>query len=194
MTPVNPGPQITELLQMHRSGDNHALETLFPIVYEELHRIASSMMRGERGNHTLQPTALVNEAYLRLIGNTTSEYENKQHFIAISARVMRQVLVDHARAKKAEKRGGDFIKVTLSTRNSAEDYDLTEILAIDSALDKLSQLSERQARVVELRYFSGLEIEEVAQVLGISAGTVKRDWTVAKAWLFRELSDSFPIK
>lgn len=180
--------QVTQLLINYRNGDESALQTLFPIVYDELHRVAGSMMRRENAAHTLQATALVNEAYLRLIGQNSLDLTNKQHFVAIAARVMRQVLVDHARAKKAEKRGGDAVKVTLCTLGSVEEVELAQILDIDDALNRLAELSSRQAKIVELRYFSGLDIEETAQVLGCSTGTVKRDWNVAKAWLFRELS------
>lgn len=180
----------TALLQSYQQGNADALGELFPMLYQELRKLASSLMRREKAEHTLQATALVNEAYMRLVHQSAVPLADKKHFIAIAGRVMRQVLVDYARAKKAEKRGGDNIRVTLSAAENQEEVELAEILAIDQALQKLAELNERQARVVELRYFTGLDLEETAQVLGCSTGTVKRDWNVAKAWLYRELQKS----
>lgn len=179
--------EFTSLLQSYRNGDQGVLARLFPVVYDELRRLAGALIHRERSGHTLQATALVNEAYLKLVGQHSLDLADRKHFIAIAGRVMRQVLVDYARQRKAEKRGGDQVRVTLTGNDKAIEVDENEILAIDQALDKLKELSERQAKIAELRYFSGMDIEETAEVLGISTGTVKRDWVVAKAWLSREL-------
>jgi len=171
-------------------GDTDAMDRLLPVVYEELRRLAARYLKGERPGHTLQPTALAHEAYLRLVGQRESSWQGRSHFLGVAARAMRSVLVDHARRRKAIKRGGGQAPVPL---------DATLIVAgslpvafddLDRALDDLAKLSERQARVVELRYFAGLTIEETAEVLGISPVTVKRDWALARAWLYRELSET----
>ena len=183
--PVNPGT-VTGLLLAWRGGDNGALEQLVPLVHEELHRIAHGCMRGERPGHSLQATALVNEAYLRLIGAQQVDWQNRVQFLAVSARLMRRILVDFARSKKYQKRGGGAQPVTLD-----EALIVTEpgrdLVALDEALDALGQVDERKARVVDMRFFGGLSVEETAVALGVSADTVMRDWRLAKAWLMREL-------
>jgi RNA polymerase sigma factor (TIGR02999 family) len=179
---------VAQLLAAHRRGDREAFDRLVPLVYDELHRIAASYLARERAGHTLQPTALVNEAYLRLLQADDLEFENRSHFLAIAARLMRQILVDHARKHAARKRGGRRERVTLTegvaVDEGAPDVDL---LALDEALGRLAEKDERLARLVELRYFGGLSIEETAEVLGSSPRTVKRDWAVARVWLRRQM-------
>ena len=160
-----------------------------PLVYDELRRLAASYLRRERPGQTLQATALVNEAYIRLIGEKAQNWQNRTHFLAIAALSMRQILVQRARARNAAKRGGDPQRITLDEQllpASAQGGEL-DLLALDEALDKLARLDERQAKIVELRYFGGLSVEEAAEALGISPATVKRDWTLARAWLKKEL-------
>lgn len=171
------------------SGDAGALEQLTPIVYDELRRIARRHLARERKDHTLQSTALVHEAYLRLIGGSGSEYHNRQHFFAVAAQVIRRVLVDHARAVNAAKRGGGAQKILLEDQPEASSppENVAEVLALHEALERLAAFDQQQERIVELRYFAGLSIEETADVLGVSAATVKRDWVMARAWLAREL-------
>lgn len=179
---------VTQLLVNWRNGDESALDQLMPIVYDELHRLAKRYMSRERRNHTLQTTALVNEAYLRLVGQGQVEWRNRAHFFGVAAQVMRHVLVDHARSRQYAKRGGDAQRVTLNDDLAISHEDQIEVLALDEALNRLAALDERKSRIVELRYFGGLSVEETAEVLGLSAITVKRDWLKAKAWLYRELS------
>ncbi|MCL4781417.1 MAG: sigma-70 family RNA polymerase sigma factor [Bryobacterales bacterium] len=180
---------VTTLLARWSSGDAGALEQLTPIVYDELRRIARRHLARERKDHTLQSTALVHEAYLRLIGGSASEYHNRQHFFAVAAQVIRRVLVDHARAVNAAKRGGGAQKILLEDQPEASSppENVAEVLALHEALERLAAFDQQQERIVELRYFAGLSIEETAEVLGISAATVKRDWVMARAWLAREL-------
>jgi RNA polymerase sigma factor (TIGR02999 family) len=180
---------VTTLLARWSSGDPEALEQLTPIVYDELRRIARRHLARERKDHTLQSTALVHEAYLRLIGGSGSEYHNRQHFFAVAAQVIRRVLVDHARAVNAAKRGGGAQKILLEDQPeaSAPSENVAEVLALHEALERLASFDQQQARIVELRYFAGLSIEETAEVLSISPATVKRDWVMARAWLAREL-------
>lgn len=180
---------VTTLLARWSSGDAGALEQLTPIVYDELRRIARRHLARERKDHTLQSTALVHEAYLRLIGGSGSEYQNRQHFFAVAAQVIRRVLVDHARAVNAAKRGGGAQKIVLEDQPeaSAPAENVAEVLALHEALERLAAFDPQQARIVELRYFAGLSIEETAEVIGISPATVKRDWVMARAWLAREL-------
>jgi RNA polymerase sigma factor (TIGR02999 family) len=165
-----------------------------PLVYDELRRLAASYLRRERPGQTLQATALVHEAYVRLIGEKAHNWQNRTHFLAIAALSMRQILVQRARARKAAKRGGDPERITIDEQLlAAPDTgapDQIDLLALDAALDRLAALNERQARIVELRYFGGLGVEEAAEALGISPATVKRDWTLARAWLKRELKGS----
>jgi RNA polymerase sigma factor (TIGR02999 family) len=180
---------VTTLLARWSSGDAGALEQLTPIVYDELRRIARRHLARERKDHTLQSTALVHEAYLRLIGGSGSEYQNRQHFFAVAAQVIRRVLVDHARAVNAAKRGGGAQKIVLEDQPeaSAPAENVAEVLALHEALERLAAFDQQQARIVELRYFAGLSIEETAEVIGVSPATVKRDWVMARAWLAREL-------
>ena len=177
---------VTGLLARWRAGDQAAFDQLVPIIYGELRRIASTYLSRERENHTLQPTALVNEAFLRLIGQDV-EWQNRSHFIGVAAQMMRRVLVDHARGKQALKRGGDVTMIELSPDVAAADREY-QILALDDALQQLATLDERQAKIVELRFFGGLTIEETAEAIGVSPATVKREWTMARAWLHREIS------
>jgi RNA polymerase sigma-70 factor, ECF subfamily len=178
--------EVTLLLRAIKSGDKTAAEKLLPLVYSELHRLARSYMRRERPDHTLQPTALINEAYLRL-AHGDIDWQNRQHFIAVAATVMRRFLVDYARGHDAEMRGGDFQRVELSEVLAIAPERSEEVLAVNEALTALQAINPRQAQVVELRYFAGLSIEEVASTLNISPRSVKRDWMQARRWLFREI-------
>jgi RNA polymerase sigma factor (TIGR02999 family) len=177
---------VTGLLLAWRGGDEAALEQLVPLVHQELHRIARGCMRGERAGHSLQATALVNEAYLRLIGAQQVDWQNRVHFLAVSARLMRRILVDFARAKNYQKRGGGAQAVTLDEALVVAEPG-RDLVAIDEALDALAKMDERKAKVVEMRFFGGLTVEETAVALGVSPDTVMRDWRLAKAWLMREL-------
>ena len=178
----------TKLLSRASAGDSKAVSQLMPLVYDELRRLAASYLRRERPGQTLQATALVNEAYIRLIGEKAHNWQNRTHFLAIAALSMRQILVQRARTRKAAKRGGDPQRITLDEQLlPAPDASEVDLVALDAALDKLAALNERQAKVVELRYFGGLSVEEAAQALDISPATVKRDWTLARAWLKKEL-------
>ena len=186
--------ELTELLQEWRGGDRAALDSLLPIVYRELLRLAHFQMRQERPEHTLQSSALVHETYMRLVGLNPPNWESRTHFFAIAAQLMRQILVDHARRYRSGKRGGGVEVLSL------EDSDVSEfgtdkgpdIVAIDDALQSLSKIDDRKARVVEMRFFGGLNFEEIAEVLKVSAATVARDWSTARAWLHREISRSKP--
>ncbi len=184
---MDPG-SFTRALQQAAQGDAAALDLLFPAVYRELRQQAAGYLRGERTSHTLQPTALAHEVYLRLAGRRDFPWQNRAHFMAVSARAMRSILVDHARRRRAAKRGGGDTPVTLDTGAMLAVGSAVEHDDLDRALTDLARLSERQARVVELRYFGGLSIEETGEALGISPMTVKRDWATARAWLYRELS------
>jgi len=163
-------------------------ERIFQIAYEELRQVAGGLMRRERADHTLQPTALVHEAYLRLAGGTRLEWQNRAHFFGIAARAMRQLLVEHARRRGAEKRGGDLQRVTLDSRLGVAAVNEFEILELEDALNRLARMDERMARIVELRFFGGLTAEETAHVLDVSRRTVTEDWRVAKMWLAHELT------
>ena len=180
----------TQLLRDWRSGDEAAFDQLLPLVYAELRRIAQRYMSRERGNHTLQTTALVHEAYLRLIDQQTVPWQNRAHFFAVAAQVMRHLLVDHARARGVAKRGGQSQQVELSDVCSISGVPSAELLALDEALHKLHKHDPRKARIVELRYFGGLSVDETAEVLGLAGITVKREWLKAKAWLYRELNNA----
>jgi len=184
--------QVTDLLTRWRGGDRQALDSLMPLVYEELRVLARHYLRGERPDHTLQSTALVHEAFVRLVGQDPPDWKSRAHFFGVAARLMRQILVDHARNHKAAKRGGNSLTITISEElvgGKSEDIDL---LALDSALNSLAEVNPQQGRIVELRYFSGLTIEDTSEVLGVSPATVKRSWTVARAWLYREMNRSAP--
>ena len=178
---------ITHLLKEWSEGDQQALDELTPLVYEELRQQAGRYLRKERPNHSLQATALINEAFLRLIDVKDVQWQNRAHFFAIAANLMRRILVDHARRRDAEKRGGSQVCLTLDEGLAWANEPDVDLLAIDEALDKLAVIDEQQARVVELRFFSGLTVEETAIALGVSPKTVKRDWSVARAWLKREI-------
>jgi RNA polymerase sigma factor (TIGR02999 family) len=179
---------VTELLVRWRGGDREALETLIPLVYQELRRLAHSYLQRERSDHTLQSTALVHEAYLRLAGENAPQWQNRAHFFGIAAHVMRQILVEYARAHSAEKRGGpNACKLTLEDALQLPQTINVDVIALDGALQRLTELDEQQGRIVELRFFAGLTIEDTSEVLGISPATVKRDWTSARAWLYREI-------
>lgn len=180
--------QVTRLLLNWRGGDSQALGALTPLVYDELRRIARRYLQQERPGHTLQSTALVHEAYLKLIDQDVS-WQNRAHFFGIAAQFMRRILVDHARAKQADKRGGaNACRVTLVEGIAAAEQSEVDLVALDSALTRLAAIDPQQGRIIELRFFAGLSIEETAEVLEISPATVKRDWAMARAWLFRELS------
>ena len=184
-----PEPQrLTQLLVAWSDGDQKALDELFPLVYEELRQMARRQMRRERPGHTLRTTALVNDAYLRLVDQREVRWQNRAHFFAIAAQMMRRILVDHARAKRYEKRGGGAAHVPLEEAAVLAEGKAAEILALDEALKALAELDERRARVVELRYFAGLSNEEIAEVLKVSTNTVTRDWNMARAWLYHELN------
>ncbi len=179
--------EITQLLVAWGDGDKQALDRLMPFVYDELRRLARNYMRNQPSDHTLQTTALVNEAYMRLIDSDKVRWQNRTHFFAISAQLMRRILVDSARAKNANKRGGDNQKVTFSEALPVSLEKESELLALDTALDNLAKLNDRQAQIVEMRYFGGMNEKEIGEALEISTRTVRRDWSVARAWLFREL-------
>jgi RNA polymerase sigma factor (TIGR02999 family) len=184
-----PNARITELLIAWSDGGREALDELLPLVYDELRSIASRYLRHESGDHTLQPTALVHEAYFRLIDQRRVRWRNRAHFYGVAAQVMRRILVDHARAQRAEKRGGGREHLPLVEEETPSASHGVDILALDEALTRLAEFDPQQGRVVELRYFGGLTIDEVAEVVGISAATVVREWTIAKAWLRAELSE-----
>lgn len=178
---------ITQLLLAWSNGDQAALEQLVPQVYQELRRQAEFYLRQERPGHLLQPTALVNEAYLRLIDCDNIQWQNRAQFFAVAAQLMRRILVDFARARDYAKRGGGLRQVSLADAAIAPHQKVADLVALDDALNTLAELDPRQSRVVELRFFGGLKLEEIAEVLKVSVGTVRRDWSLAQAWLFNEL-------
>ena len=179
---------ITKLLLDWRNGDSEALDRLMPLVYEELRRMANNYMRNERRGHTLQTSALVNEAYLRLVDHENIAWQNRAHFFGVAAQAMRRILVDHARTRNYQKRGGAAQQVSLDDAATLADGRPAELIALDEALDELAKIDPRKCRVVELRYFGGLSIEETAEALGVSIPTVVRDWNTAKVWLMREMT------
>lgn len=181
----NPG-EVTQLLQHLQAGDETAMEKLAPLVYSELRRIAAGFLRRERSDHTLQPTALVHEAYLKLAAESGLSLESKSHFLGIAARAMRQILVDHSRRHKAQKRGGGM-KIELDENTPASGGDLPEILSLDTALNQLAELDPRKAQVIELKYFGGMTTEEISAHLGISTATVTRDLRMAQSWIRRAI-------
>jgi RNA polymerase sigma factor (TIGR02999 family) len=181
--------EITQLLVAWNNGDAVALDQLTPLVHRELHRIARRYMAAERPDHILQTTALVNEAYLRLIDWKNVEWQSRAHFFGLAAQIMRHILVDFARAQAREKRGGAGLKVSLSEAANIDSEQSADLVALDDALQALEKLDPRQARVVELRFFAGLSLEETAEALKVSVGTVRRDWSLAEAWLYRELNE-----
>ena len=179
---------VTQVLAQLCRGNAQAASRLLPLVYDELRRLAGQYLRGEADGHTLQPTALVHEAYLRLVNQTAADWQNRAHFFAVAAQAMRHILVDHARGRRAAKRGGDRVKLPLDEARGIflerDEY----LLALDEALQKLAALDAQQSRIVELRFFAGLTLEETAEVLGISPKTVQRDWLMARGWLHREVT------
>jgi RNA polymerase sigma factor (TIGR02999 family) len=180
---------ITVWLRQWSGGNAEALDELMPIVYAELHRQAASYLRRERVGHTLQPTALINEVYLKLIDQKNVNWQNRAHFFGIAAQAMRRILVDHAKSRHRAKRGGNAENLPIEAAEFAiSRTNSVDLVALDEALSRLAELDERQARIVELRFFSGMSVEETAEIMGISAATVKNDWRSAKAWLFSELA------
>jgi len=179
--------RVTELLMQWSSGDDAALAELTPLVYEELRRVAHHHLSAQRADHTLQTTALVNEAYLRLADQTNPSWQNRAHFFAVAARAMRQILVSYARGQQAQKRGGGALKVNLDDAALVSPGESKEIIELHEALEQLSALDSRKAQIVELKYFGGLSYDEIAEVLKISRITVRRDWEFAKVWLYTEL-------
>lgn len=181
-------PDVTRMLIAARDGDAQAESQVLALLYTDLKRRAQAMMRNEKANHTLQPTALVNEAYARLVGTALPEWESRAHFLAIAARVMRRVLVDHARARSSQRRGGDVETISLdASLPLSTDHD-PDVLALDQALERLAELDPRQAQMVTMRFFGGLTVAEVAEVMGVSKRTAEAEWTMAKAWLRQALS------
>ena len=183
-----PQQQVTELLAAWGGGDQAARDELMPLVYEELRRLARRCMNRERAGHTLQTSALVNEAFLRLVDQKNVRWQDRAHFFGIAARLMRQVLVDYARRRGYAKRGGDVRRVPLDEAVVVSEERAAEVVALDDALKSLAEIDPRKSQVVELRFFGGLSIEETAEVLGVSPGTVMRDWTFTKAWLRKEMA------
>ena len=183
---------VTALLLKWGKGDDDARERLIPLVHQELRQIARRCMAGERVGHSLQATALVNEAYVRLVDGKAVEWQDRAHFLAVAARVMRRILVDHARARHAQKRGGEGVRVTFDEALVVTDDPRQNFVALDDALEALAKFDERKSRVVELRFFGGLSVEETASVLDVSPDTVMRDWRLAKAWLQEEMRGDHP--
>ena len=181
--------RITELLQAHSSGDRKALDKLMPLVYDQMHRMAHNRMLGERAGHTLSTTELVHEAYLKLIDFNRVDWQNRAHFFGFASQIMRNILVDYALKRQAQKRGGNRQRVTFGESDAAIEMDLENIISIHQALERLEEQDERLVRIVECRFFGGLTIEETARALDISTPTVNRDWKMARAWLNRELAD-----
>jgi len=183
-----PPKEVTQLLQGWRGGDRNALDALVPLVYKELRRLAHFQLRDERQDHTLQSAALVNEAYVRLVGLKTPQWESRTHFFAIAAQLMRQILVDYARRHGSAKRGGSVCKLSLDDAMVVSRRKALDVVALDDALQELARIDARQSRVVELRFFGGLTLEEISAALEIGPATVQRDWTSERAWLYREIS------
>lgn len=181
-----PSQPVSTLLSRWRAGDQEALQALIPLAYQELRRIAQHHLRQERPDHTLQSTALVHEAYLRLMKQGPADIENRAHFMAVASHLMRQILVDHARGHRAAKRGGG-LKLELTEAMSLEQAPNVDLIALDDALNELARLDPQQSRIVELRFFGGLSIEDTAEIIGVSRTTVKREWATARAWLRREV-------
>jgi RNA polymerase sigma-70 factor (ECF subfamily) len=188
--PARSPHEITQLLAEWSDGNQTALDKLYPLVYDELHKMANRYMKRERKDHTLQTTALINEAYVRLVDQKNVHWENRAHFFAISAQIMRRILIDHARRHHYAKRGGGAQKVSLDETAMVASDPASNMLLLDEALNRLAEMDPRRGQVVELRYFGGLNNEEIAGVLKISENTVTRDWNMARAWLYQELSGS----
>ncbi len=187
-----PTGEVSELLQLWVGGDPQALSALMPLVYKELRRMAHYQLLAERTDHTLQSTALVNEAFLRFLGNHPAQLQNRSHFIAVASRLMRQILVDHARTRQANKRDGGY-RLDVAALDNVAVKDDAQLLALDDALQSLAQLDERQAKIVEMKFFGGLTAPGIGEVLGISLATVERDWAVARLWLRKQMRDGQPI-
>jgi len=185
-----PNDDVTQLLVSWSNGDRQAADALMPLVYGELRRLAASYLRRERSDHTLQSTALVHEAFIRMVDQRDVQWQSRAHFYGIAAQMIRRILVDHARTHQAEKRGSGALKLSLDDALQLSVPQELNLLRLDEALDQLAALDERQSRVVELRFFTGLSVEETAEVMKISTATVKRQWSSARAWLFREMSQS----
>lgn len=183
----SPPPNVTNLLVAWGKGDRQAFDRLMPQVQQELHRIAERYMAAERAGHDLQATALINEAYLRLVDWKNIQWADRAHFFGMAANMMRRVLVDHARRRDRVKRGGEAIQVSLVEAAHVATPERADVLALDEALERLAEVDPRKSRIVEMRFFGGLSLEEAAEALGVSVATVRRDWTLARAWLFREL-------
>lgn len=180
-------PDLTQLLVSWSNGDRVALDALTPVVYDELRKLAHRYLMRERSDHTLQSTALVHEAYMRLIDQKNVQWQNRAHFFGVAAQMIRRILCDHARAHQTAKRGGGAVKLALDEALAVPGGRDLNIVALDEALRQLEEMDPRQSRIIELRFFTGLSIEETAEVMGVSPATVKREWTTARAWLFREL-------
>jgi RNA polymerase sigma factor (TIGR02999 family) len=179
---------VTRLLADWSNGDRRALDELLPLVYEELRHLANAYLRREREGHTLQSTALVHEAFLRLVKQRDVQWRGRAHFFGIAAQMIRRILVDHARAQRADKRGAGAVRLELDESIAVAQQRDLDLIALDDALGRLAVLDERQSRIVELRFFAGLSVEDTAEVMGISTATVKREWASARAWLFREVA------
>ena len=180
--------EVTALLVNWSNGDSRALDELMPLVYAELRRLAGSYLRRERSTHTLQSTALVNEAFLRLVNQQDVQWRSRAHFFGIAAQMIRRILVDHARAAQADKRGAGAVRIELEDHLAVSSQSELDLVGLDESLQRLAALDERQARIVELRFFTGLSVEETAEVKQVSTATVKREWSSARAWLFREMT------
>lgn len=187
-----PQHEVTRILHDWSGGDPNAPERLMPYVYDELRRLARAFLSRERGGHTLQPTALVNEAYLRLVDQTRVNWQNRAHFYGIAASMMRRVLIDHARSHATEKRGGGAVRLSVDDVQLPLEQRADSLVALDEALERLNQIDERKCKVVEMRFFAGMSDEEMAEVLGVTTRTVLRDWKKARLWLYRELSQEPP--
>jgi RNA polymerase sigma factor (TIGR02999 family) len=187
-------PDVTRLLSNWSNGDQAALDQLLPLVYSELRRLASAYLRRERSNHTLQSTALVHEAFMRMVNQQDVQWKNRAHFFAIASQMIRRILVDYARSQHAEKRGSGAVKLALDEAMAVPQAPATDVdlLGLNDALDRLAAMDERQSRIVELRFFAGLSIEETAEVMSLSPASIKREWQTARAWLFREMTRSAP--
>ena len=187
MSEAESAPELTALLVNWSNGDQRALDELMPLVYGELRRLAGAHLRRERSDHTLQSTALVHEAFLRLVNQRDVHWRNRAHFYGIAAQMIRRILVDHARAQQAGKRGSGAVKIELDEAMAVSRQRELDLVGLDDALQRLSALDERQGRIVELRFFAGLSVEETAEVMHLSPATVKREWSSARAWLYREI-------
>jgi RNA polymerase sigma-70 factor (ECF subfamily) len=182
-----PTANLTDLLHRLSQGDKQAESDLIPLIYRELHRMASAQLRRERPGHTLQPTALVHEAYLKLVRQNNADWKDRAHFLGVACQIMRRILVDHARRRGADKRGGQNGRIQLDEAIAGAEQTSLIVTQVDEALDRLEEINPRQAKVVEMRFFGGLSEEEIGEILHVSSRTVKRDWTMARAWLYGEL-------